>query len=218
MQLVRQGGEQDPRPAVAARLRADRRAKQVLHLLGEKVLIRNEQFPPHPGLAHLSRQRRQGVHHKALQALLHQRTPQARSQFCSTVQANALQQRRIVLRRLGGHTLIAQGLDEIGKLFGRGRNNACRAVPSVEQTPDQTQAVELVLRVEALTIGVACRSGKTIAALPHPQRVLGQTGVALDSGDGKDSLFVGEGVHHGQKAGWKGKCTTAGDAHTSRAC
>ena len=50
----------------------------------------------------------------------------------------------------------------------------------VHQTADGAQTLDLLGRVAAIARRVARRLREAIAALPHPQRVLGQTGIALD--------------------------------------
>ncbi len=57
----------------ACRMRTDRAAQHVLHLLGEQVLLRHIHLAAHPGLAHRRGERRHRVGDEALQALFHER-------------------------------------------------------------------------------------------------------------------------------------------------
>ena len=57
------------------------------------------------------------------------------------------------------------------------------AKDGVDKAANVAQADQLVGAVTALAQRVARRRGKTIAPLPHPQGVFGQTGVAFDIGD-----------------------------------
>jgi Tfp pilus assembly protein PilX len=56
-------------------------------------------------------------------------------------------------------------------------------VACVEQALDGAQTLDLNERIAALALRVALGQGKAIAALPDAERVLGQAGVSLDSGD-----------------------------------
>ena len=55
-----------------------------------------------------------------------------------------------------------------------------RAVPRIHQAADGAKALDLVRRVAPVPRTITPRLGKAVAALPDAQRVLGQTGVALD--------------------------------------
>ena len=63
------------------------------------------------------------------------------------------------------------------------RHHAPWPVAGVQQAADGVQALDLLRRVNPVAGGIALRLRKAIAPLPHPQRVLGQAGVALDSGN-----------------------------------
>ena len=56
-------------------------------------------------------------------------------------------------------------------------------MPLVEQALQQAQLVDLVGRVDALSVGITVGLREAVAALPDAQRVLGKAGVALHRAD-----------------------------------
>ena len=71
--------------------------------------------------------------------------------------------------------------NEFGQRQG---HHAPGPVAGVDEAADVAQADQLFVVVLPLAQGVARGHGKTIAPLPHPQRVFGQPGVAFDIGNG----------------------------------
>ena len=69
------------------------------------------------------------------------------------------------------------------QFFGRGGNQLAGAMPLIHQAFDQAQAFDLLGRVAAFPVGVTVRYGKSVAAFPHAEDVLGEPGVALDCGN-----------------------------------
>jgi hypothetical protein len=183
VQLVGKGGEHHARLRTAAGAGANRPAQHVLHLLGEEMLLGNVDLTAHPGLAHRLGQRRHGLGREALQPLLEQELLQQAHKLSTAVQADALEQQGLLPVEIRGAALGAAGLGHGGQRIRAFGDDLRRAPATVEQAADQTQLVHLLGRVKPLAVRIAQRLRKAIAALPHPQRVLGQAGVALYGGD-----------------------------------
>ncbi len=209
MHLVGQGGEKDARTPASTSLRADGAAQQVLHLLGEQMLLRHIDLAAQPGFAHRRGQRRNRVDDETLKPLLEQGLAQADRQFGTAVQADALEQAVVASALLPGSGGTPVLREQLRQLFGRGAADLRRAVAVIQQATDQAQLLDLLGRVLPLAIGVARRRREAVTALPHTQGVLWQAGVALDRGDVEGNLFRRGSVHGGRGSKMGGDKRTA---------
>ena len=177
-------------------------AQHRLHHLGVGVLLENLHLAAHPGIAHGGIQRRHHVHYKTRQAEAQQQVRQFMTQRRGVVAADegqmGAQIGAIQKHFCGAPMRLVDGV--LGKLLqglGRQRHDAPGPVPGVEQALDDAQLLHLLGRINALAEVVASRGRKAVAALPHPQRVLRQAGVAFNRGDRQGDAGEPWAVVHG---------------------
>lgn len=192
MLLARQGGQQDPgRPG--RRLQGHHGvAQRALDHLGVEVFLVHRQPAFQPRLpdqhVHGGDALDQGARQPPFIDHAHQRVPQpacvlAAQQVEPGVDILGL--RRGFPPRLHlARRLRRSGRRQREQAFQRQRNNLAGSVSGVDQPADVPQPGEVVVGVAALALRVAPGLRKPVAALPHPQGVLAQAGVALDIGNG----------------------------------
>ena len=153
------------------------------------MLLKDLQATLHPGLADLQVQTRHHVEHETPQAQPRKRACQPAPQLVDVIACHACNERLQIGRqsdwRLGrsGARRHAHGCGEAVQVYQWHRHHAPRPMASVKQPLDGAQAFDLIEWITALAQRVALGVGETIAPLPDPQRVLGQTSVALHRGN-----------------------------------
>ena len=181
--LVGKRGEQHARYAGLAGKGVDRRAHRHLQLLGVEVLLEHLQLAAHPGLAHGPVERGDRLQHELLQPLPHQHVGEHVLEAGCIVR---LQEREHVPFERGRELVAARHGTRVGKrvqLVQRVRHQLAGTHAHVHQALDRAQLRDVRGRVLTLAVVVPPRLGKPVAALPHPQHILGQTGLALHGAD-----------------------------------
>ena len=186
MRLAGQRGQQHARRTGGCRQRMQRRVQCHAHALGVQVLLEHAQLAAHPGLAHAAGQRRNDVHDKRPQTMARLDHREALLQRRGVVAAYRVEQRcELGLARGLWACRVPGGSAQRAQFVEAARHDAPGAVPGVHQPLDDLQLRDLRRRVDALAEGVATRLREAVAALPHPQGVLAQAGVAFHLRDGQ---------------------------------
>ena len=167
------------------RIRVHRRAKHRLNQLGIGALLKNFHVAAHPRFGHRAIERRDRLHDKLLQALFHLQLRQTMTQPHHVMLAHQIKHVTQQITRFIRSARTALAADQRVKLGFRQRQKLSGAVTAIHEALDGTQALNLWQGVQPFAVAVTVRTWKAVAPLPHPQHVLGQTGVTLNGTDGQ---------------------------------
>ena len=204
MGLAGDGGEDDSRRRAGRTDRGQGAPHDGLQRLDAQALVEALELIARPDLTDQASERRSNIEHKALKAQTQQRLGERAAQHFGLARANQRQELADIgrgdarcggLRRCGRRrqTLLAakqqQGMH-------RQMDQFAGSMAGVHQPAQHPQLVDLVDRVKSLAESITPGVGKAVAALPHPQRIFGQAGIALDRGNRPWRKLDSIGVSH----------------------
>ena len=161
---------------------------------GVHMLFKHLNFSAHPSVTHHGIQRREQLNNEAVDPQAGHGLVQMASQAINVM---AAQQPHGLIQQLAYtpfatgqvHGARQQGFGDALQLLDRQCHNLARAVASVQKTLDDAKFFHLRQGVAAFAKAVSPWLWETIAALPHPERILADTRVPLDSSYRKLKVF-----------------------------
>jgi hypothetical protein len=158
--------------------------RKALDLFGVEMLLRDAEVAAYPCFADIHVEWRDEIPHHALNAFFEQSRVQYRLQGIDVMRSYCRQDFSGQQRRNGGHRLR---VDDAAQLMFARRQKLSRAPALVDQTAHDAQPIHVFLRIQAFSRFIAGRQGKSIAPLPHAQRVFRETCFTLDRTDGQQA-------------------------------